>query len=54
MARGKYISSLGNTPGHIQHWSKRSFLNMLNKYVDIVEVLTPLPWTIALCHARKK
>lgn len=54
MARGKYIGSLGNTPGHIQYWSKRSFLNMLNKYVDIVEVLTPLPWTIALCHTRKK
>lgn len=53
MARGKYIGSVGNTPGHIQHWSKKSFLNMLNKYVNIVKVLTPLPWTIALCHARK-
>jgi 2-polyprenyl-3-methyl-5-hydroxy-6-metoxy-1,4-benzoquinol methylase len=51
--RGKYIRSLGNTPGHIQHWSKTSFLHMLGKYVDIVKVLTPLPWIMVLCRERK-
>ena len=25
MARGAYWRDLGNTPGHINHWSKRSF-----------------------------
>jgi len=51
--RGKYIRSLGNTPGHIQHWSKTSFLHMLGKYVYIVKVLTPLPWIMVLCRTRK-
>ncbi|RUV36820.1 methyltransferase domain-containing protein [Mesorhizobium sp. M7A.F.Ca.MR.148.00.0.0] len=50
MARGKYISSLGNTPGHIQHWSSASFINLLGKSLEVVEVLKPLPWTMALCR----
>ena len=50
--RGGYLTHLGNTPGHIQHWSSRSFLNMLTQYVDIVAVRTPLPWTVALCRVR--
>lgn len=52
MLRGKYITSSGNTPGHIQHWSKMSFLKMVEKYFDIIEVKTPLPWTIVLCKKR--
>jgi len=52
LARGKYVSSLGNTPGHIQHWSKSSFLRLLDKHVDIINVRTPLPWIVALCKSR--
>ncbi len=52
MVRGKYWSDLGNTPGHLQHWSKRAYLNTLARYVDIVEVRSPMPWTMALCKAR--
>jgi 2-polyprenyl-3-methyl-5-hydroxy-6-metoxy-1,4-benzoquinol methylase len=26
MARGAYWKDLGNTPGHVNHWSKRSFV----------------------------
>ena len=26
MARGAYLRDLGNTPGHVNHWSKRSFV----------------------------
>ena len=50
MARGKYLGDLGNTPGHVQHWSKRSFLDMLSRRVEIVAVRTPLPWTMVLCR----
>ncbi|TIU41514.1 MAG: class I SAM-dependent methyltransferase, partial [Mesorhizobium sp.] len=50
MARGKYIRSLGNTPGHIQHWSSASFINLLGKSLEVVEVRKPLPWTMALCR----
>lgn len=52
MVRGKYLKDLGNTPGHIQHWSRHGFLDLLQKYVDIVEVRSPLPWTVALCRSR--
>lgn len=54
IARGKYISNIGNTPGHIQHWSKETFVKLLEKYVDIVRVLTPIPWVVALCRSRNK
>jgi 2-polyprenyl-3-methyl-5-hydroxy-6-metoxy-1,4-benzoquinol methylase len=54
MARGKYLGSFGNTPGHIQHWSRKGFLKMLEEHVDILKVLTPFPWTVALCRGGKK
>lgn len=48
MARGSYLRELGNTPGHINHWSKRGFLRLLGEYVEICEVRSPLPWTLVL------
>lgn len=50
LARGKYIADWGNTPGHIQHWSKSSFIRMVSKYFEVVEVKSPLPWTMMLCR----
>jgi len=52
LLRGKYFGDLGNTPGHIQHWSRKNFLAMLGQYVDIVAVRSPLPWTLVLCRRR--
>jgi 2-polyprenyl-3-methyl-5-hydroxy-6-metoxy-1,4-benzoquinol methylase len=48
MARGAYWRSLGNTPGHLNHWSKRSFTNMLAKHGTVEEVRSPFPWTMLL------
>ncbi len=53
MARGKYLRDLGNTPGHLNHWSRRGLRAMLQRHVDVLEMRTPLPWTFALCKARK-
>jgi SAM-dependent methyltransferase len=50
VARGKYISDIGNTPGHIQHWSAASFIDLLGKSLKIVTVHKPLPWTMVLCR----
>jgi len=47
--RGKYLAKLGNTPGHIQHWSSSSFINLVSQHFDIVEVKKPFPWTMLLC-----
>jgi len=52
LARGRYVGALGNTPGHLQHWSKRGFLALLASQVDVVAVRSPLPWTMALCRRR--
>jgi SAM-dependent methyltransferase len=48
MARGAYWRELGNTPGHVNHWSKRSFVAMLSRYGDVVEARSPFPWTMCL------
>ncbi len=52
MARLKYVAQLGNTPGHLNHWSRRSFLRFLSSRFEIVEAASPLPWTMALCTVR--
>jgi ubiquinone/menaquinone biosynthesis C-methylase UbiE len=46
MARGKYLADLGNTPGHIQHWSRRSFAELVRSQLEVVSVTTPFPWTM--------
>ena len=48
VARGAYWSSLGNTPGHVNHWSKRSFLSMLRRYGRVEEARSPFPWSMVL------
>lgn len=51
--RLKYLGEFGNTPGHIQHWSRNSFVSMVERYFDVVEIRTPLPWIMILCRARR-
>jgi 2-polyprenyl-3-methyl-5-hydroxy-6-metoxy-1,4-benzoquinol methylase len=53
VARGRYWSALGNTPGHLQHWSRRGFTALLEQHFEVVEVRAPLPWTMALCRTRR-
>ena len=48
MARGAYLRDLGNTPGHVNHWSRRSFVELLARHGQVAEVRTPFPWTMAL------
>lgn len=52
LARGHYVSDLGNTPGHIQHWSARGITALVSRYFDVVETRRPLPWTMLLCKPR--
>jgi SAM-dependent methyltransferase len=48
MARGAYWGSLGNTPGHVNHWSRRSFVSLLSRYGTVEEAQSPFPWTMVL------
>lgn len=52
MARGKYIGKLGNTPGHVQHWSKKGFAEMVGTQFDVVDVKSPFPWTMVAARTR--
>jgi 2-polyprenyl-3-methyl-5-hydroxy-6-metoxy-1,4-benzoquinol methylase len=48
IARGAYWRALGNTPGHLNHWSRRSFVKLLSRHGEVVEVRSPFPWTMLL------
>jgi 2-polyprenyl-3-methyl-5-hydroxy-6-metoxy-1,4-benzoquinol methylase len=48
VARGAYIKELGNTPGHVNHWSKRAFVSLLSRHGEVVEARSPFPWTMLL------
>jgi SAM-dependent methyltransferase len=52
IVRGKYLTRFGNTPGHIQHWSKGNFVDLVGNYFEIVHVRTPIPWTMVLCRVK--
>ena len=52
LARLSYVGDLGNTPGHLSHWSKGGFERFLGERFDVVEMRSPLPWTIALCRLQ--
>lgn len=49
MARGKYWSRLGNSHGHLQHWTRAGFLKFLRSEVQVRASRAPLPWTQTLC-----
>jgi SAM-dependent methyltransferase len=46
LARGRYVRDLGNTPGHVNHWSSRSFTRFVTREFTVERVKTPLPWTV--------
>ncbi len=51
--RRKYIKNLGNTPGHINHWSRQEFIELVKSHdFKIDMVLKPFPWTMILAHRR--
>ena len=52
MARGAYLSALGNTPGHLNHWTRRSFVRLLDRHGEVIEVRSPFPWTMLLVRVR--
>jgi SAM-dependent methyltransferase len=51
LARLSYVGDLGNTPGHLNHWSRRDFVRFLTSRFEVIEVKNPTPWTMALCRA---
>jgi ubiquinone/menaquinone biosynthesis C-methylase UbiE len=50
MARGAYWRSLGNTPGHLNHFSRRAIVALCAEHADVIETRSPFPWTMVLVH----
>ena len=48
VARGAYLRDLGNTPGHVNHWSRRDFIRLAERHGEVVEACSPFPWTMLL------
>ena len=53
LARGRYVSTLGNTPGHIQHFTRRGFARAVGRHLDVEAVLRPVPWTMVRARTRR-
>ncbi len=52
VARGRYVRALGNTPGHVNHWSTRRFRQLVDAYLDLGSTRTPFPWTVVSARRR--
>jgi len=50
MIRLKYWSDMGNTPGHINHWSYGSFKRFIGGHFKVVTKQNPFPWNMVLCE----
>lgn len=48
LVRFKYVADLGNTPGHLNHWSTSGFRKFAAQAGTVVDYRTPLPWTMVL------
>ena len=48
--RLKYVKNLGNTPGHLNHWSIRKFSSLLSQNLKIKTKKLPLPWQMYFCQ----
>jgi 2-polyprenyl-3-methyl-5-hydroxy-6-metoxy-1,4-benzoquinol methylase len=48
VCRGAYLRELGNTPGHVNHWSKGAFVSLLSRHGTVEEARSPFPWTMLL------
>jgi ubiquinone/menaquinone biosynthesis C-methylase UbiE len=50
MARGAYLEDWGNTPEHINHWSVWGFRHFVEQHFSIVEIATPMLWSMVLAE----
>jgi ubiquinone/menaquinone biosynthesis C-methylase UbiE len=46
LVSGRHVRALGNTPGHLNHWSTVSFVRFVSQVAAVRDVAKPLPWTI--------
>ncbi len=50
MIRLKYLRQWGNTPEHINHWTRIGFQRLIERYFRVVEIRNPFLWTFILAE----
>jgi 2-polyprenyl-3-methyl-5-hydroxy-6-metoxy-1,4-benzoquinol methylase len=50
---GRDIGQLGNTPGHVNHWSKAGFSRLVGDYGEVTELRSPFPWTVVIARSER-
>jgi SAM-dependent methyltransferase len=53
LLRGAHLERLGSSPGHLQHWSRRSFLRFIDQDFEVLAYRSPVPWTVVLGKSRR-
>ena len=48
LARGAHVRRLGDTPGHLRHFSAGALRALLRRHGAVVAERLPVPWTVAL------
>jgi ubiquinone/menaquinone biosynthesis C-methylase UbiE len=52
LMRLRYVGGLGNTPGHLNHWSKGAFTDFVSERLAIRRRLSPFPWTMIVGEVK--
>ncbi len=52
VARGSYLKDLGNTPGHVRHFSRAAIRRLVARRFEVVAERRPFPWTMLLARHR--
>ena len=52
MLSGRYLRDLGNTPGHVNHFSRRALVRLAGRAGPVRGVWSPFPWTIVRLDVR--
>ena len=52
MLRGKYLTTLGNHPEHVNHWNRRTLQELLEPAGELSELRAAFPWLIASVRVR--
>ena len=52
LARGRYASRLGSTPGHLSTWGRRGFLRMVAAEAEPLHWISLFPWQGVLARPR--
>jgi hypothetical protein len=53
MLAGRNLRAFGNTPGHLNHWSKRAFAELVSGYARVERIESVFPWTLAVASVGR-